>query len=105
MLRVKSDGFFNLKSFTTNSLAKNAKASTSLGVIASNLICGLVNCVEFDAFDRILIFFSRYTLGGSSASGTLRYYHGYFLKEIRCQNSVNRIILYTNDKPLLKRTQ
>ena len=38
-------------------LAKNATSSTSFGVTASNLVCRLVNSVEFDCSNRILIFF------------------------------------------------
>ena len=38
-------------------MAKNAAASISFGVIASNVDCGIVNSVEFDRSDRILISF------------------------------------------------
>ena len=57
-----------------SALAYNATAFISFGVIASNLVCGLVNSVEFDCSERILIFFflSRNMLGRNSASDTLR---------------------------------
>ena len=71
-------------------LAKNAiKGCNIFWHIASNLVCGLVNSVEIDCSDRIFIFFflSINMLGRSSASGTLTFYHGYFLKENRYQIS------------------
>ena len=40
--------------------------------------------------------------GRSSTSGTLRFYHGYFLKEKRCQNSVTVIKFYTIEIPQSK---